>query len=585
MSGGLINTEQGLLFSRVRVAGFYFEHRALPQGTYCRITEEESAMAIVDLATSLSTVHIVGLVALLAVYTLYGAIWRLYFSPIAHIPGPRLAALTWWYEFYYDIILGGQYVFKMIELHKEYGPVIRINPEEVHVGDPEFFPQLFGAGNGRRDRWRFYTKQFAADLSTLSAIDHDLHKLRRAAINPFFSTQSVRNLQPVIEERVDALLTRLHADGKSPDKKPIDILYPFSAFTNDVINEYSFAKCDHLVEDPSYGKPVTDCLLTGTHYGKYIQHYEIILILINLLPEFLSAALVPGWRGFLKTTHDIRAIIASIAVTQHTSRWELDVSHPTIFHALLSSRSLPPHEKCLPRLADEGRTIVQAGTLTTSWALTVATYHLLANPPILSRLRQELVVNIPDPNAVVPLAQLEQLPFLRAVMKETLRHSLGAAGRSARVCPDETLTYTPPDGVGMSYTLPPGVPVGMTTYHTIRNADIYHAPHEFVPERWLDSDKEKIERMERHLTVFMGGARACLGLWLAQAELTLGLAKVWRVWDGEGEGERRGGRMRLWETSMRDVTMAADYFIPIPWRGSKGVRVVLESFGGAKGGA
>jgi hypothetical protein len=33
---------------------------------------------------------------LLAAYTVYGAIWRLYFSPIAHIPGPTLAALTLW---------------------------------------------------------------------------------------------------------------------------------------------------------------------------------------------------------------------------------------------------------------------------------------------------------------------------------------------------------------------------------------------------------------------------------------------------------------------------------------------------------
>jgi hypothetical protein len=36
------------------------------------------------------------LAGLLAAYTVYGAVWRLYLSPIAHIPGPRLAALTLW---------------------------------------------------------------------------------------------------------------------------------------------------------------------------------------------------------------------------------------------------------------------------------------------------------------------------------------------------------------------------------------------------------------------------------------------------------------------------------------------------------
>lgn len=53
--------------------------------------------------------------------TVVEAIRRLYFHPLAHIPGPKLAALTWWYEFYYDVIEPAQYVFKIQEMHKQYG--------------------------------------------------------------------------------------------------------------------------------------------------------------------------------------------------------------------------------------------------------------------------------------------------------------------------------------------------------------------------------------------------------------------------------------------------------------------------------
>ena len=55
--------------------------------------------------------------------TISGTIYRLYFHHLAHIPGPKLAALTWWYEFYFDGIKQGRFVFKIQELHKQYGMV------------------------------------------------------------------------------------------------------------------------------------------------------------------------------------------------------------------------------------------------------------------------------------------------------------------------------------------------------------------------------------------------------------------------------------------------------------------------------
>jgi hypothetical protein len=57
-------------------------------------------------------------------YLLATAIYRLYFSPIARFPGPKLAAVTFWYEFYYDACMGGQYCFKIDELHDTYGKTL-----------------------------------------------------------------------------------------------------------------------------------------------------------------------------------------------------------------------------------------------------------------------------------------------------------------------------------------------------------------------------------------------------------------------------------------------------------------------------
>src|SRR5947207_12148553 len=57
----------------------------------------------------------------LVLYVAGVVLYRLYLSPIARFPGPKLAAATLWYEFYYDYILNGQFGFKIMELHRQYG--------------------------------------------------------------------------------------------------------------------------------------------------------------------------------------------------------------------------------------------------------------------------------------------------------------------------------------------------------------------------------------------------------------------------------------------------------------------------------
>ena len=57
------------------------------------------------------------------VYVVFGAIYRLYFHPLSRFPGPSLAALTRWYEFSYDVITPGQFIWKIESLYERYGTV------------------------------------------------------------------------------------------------------------------------------------------------------------------------------------------------------------------------------------------------------------------------------------------------------------------------------------------------------------------------------------------------------------------------------------------------------------------------------
>lgn len=58
-------------------------------------------------------------------YALGLTVYRLFLSPLAKFPGPKLAALTRKYESYYEAIENYEYLWKIKQMHKKYGKLIQ----------------------------------------------------------------------------------------------------------------------------------------------------------------------------------------------------------------------------------------------------------------------------------------------------------------------------------------------------------------------------------------------------------------------------------------------------------------------------
>jgi hypothetical protein len=136
-----------------------------PQASRSTLLQATIMAALADHVDLQSIVIVTTL--LLALYSCYLTVERLYFSPISGFPGPRLAAATFWYEFYYDFWQHGKYIFEIEEMHKKYGwhnadksntrqsnrmtgPIVRINPEELSISDPDFYSELYVTESKRR---------------------------------------------------------------------------------------------------------------------------------------------------------------------------------------------------------------------------------------------------------------------------------------------------------------------------------------------------------------------------------------------------------------------------------------------------
>ncbi|CAG8887140.1 unnamed protein product [Penicillium nalgiovense] len=162
-------------------------------------------------------------------------IYRLYFSPLAKFPGPRLAAATSLYEFYFDIIRGGQFMFELNRLHDKYGPILRINPHELHIKDPSYYDTVYGGPLNKRDRLPSFT-QTGLPLSTFQTAPHGLHRERRKLLSPFLSTQSVTSLQPLIQEKVDLVCN--HMSRRVGTGEFFDLHSILASFAGDVLSAY-----------------------------------------------------------------------------------------------------------------------------------------------------------------------------------------------------------------------------------------------------------------------------------------------------------------------------------------------------------
>lgn len=62
-------------------------------------------------------------------YLVVRSFYRIFFHPLSHIPGPKLAAISHAYEFYHDAVRGGMYIWEIEKMHQKYGQLLRRLPQ------------------------------------------------------------------------------------------------------------------------------------------------------------------------------------------------------------------------------------------------------------------------------------------------------------------------------------------------------------------------------------------------------------------------------------------------------------------------
>ncbi|KAE8311594.1 cytochrome P450 [Aspergillus transmontanensis] len=507
-----------------------------------------------------ATFNLTVLGGVIVLYSLGLVIYRLYFSPLAKFPGSKLAAATGWYEFYFDYWVGGKYVFEIERMHQVYGPIIRINPHELSIHDPDFYNEIYVTESKRRtNHYDLFARGIGMDVeSHIVTVDHNLHRKRRKPLEPFFSRAGIARLEPVLVEMALKLESRLRQyEGKHT---VITLDHAFSAFSGDTIRRVCFSKDDVgdlFMDHPDFTPDwyyITHNILR--HFPVFTG-FPLIARIVTYIPESILLKAFPQGQSLNRLKDVALQKITHVMNSKETAEFKDTHREVSLFHHIVES-DMPESERSPERLVQEAQVLLSAGTVTTAHTIAFASYYILARSEIKAKLLAELRDAMDGwPERVRTFMDLERLQYLQAIIKESLRLSYGIMHRLPRVSPDLPIQYK-------DFTIPVGTPVGMSSYFMHTDPTVYPEPMTFRPERWLGAIDPA---MHRNYVPFTRGSRNCLGMNLAMAEISLILAVLYRP---------NGLKLELYETDETDVVIAHDFMVPMPKVTSKGVRVLIR---------
>ncbi|RFU73920.1 benzoate 4-monooxygenase cytochrome p450 [Trichoderma arundinaceum] len=420
-------------------------------------------------------------------YLCLRTVYRLYLHPLSHIPGPKLAACTHLYEFFYNVVRPGMFLFEIEKMHQQYGPIVRINPREVHVSDPAFYDEIYASSSRRRDKDVKFVATYALPVSMVATVDHDHHRFRRGILKDFFSRRAVMELSESVNERVQKLMQRL--ERSRIDQSIICLDDAFTALTTDVVTSYCCGKHWSFIEDDGFRVDLRKATADAIEFSHITRFVPWLVYAMSYLSPQVMSIILPGKAALFRFLESF--------LEYGKAGSQLDKRRSMV--ATLADPSLPPKERSYYRLRDETFAILAAGTETTSRVLTVASYYYAMDSTVRATLQAELKQLMPTPDSTPTWLELEQLPYLTAFIYESLRLAYGVTGRLPRVAPTETLRYG-------DYVIPPGTPMSSAAYIVHRDTTVFPDPDAFRPERWIEAAQKgenlkSLAHMELYLAV------------------------------------------------------------------------------------
>ncbi|CAI9629299.1 unnamed protein product [Alternaria burnsii] len=425
-----------------------------------------------------------------------------------------------------------------IKLHEQYGDFVRIGPRTILCSSNRAAKKIYALNSGFVKSDFYIVQQTLAKgvpLKTLfTSTDEAFHSKLRRSVSNAYSMTSLVQFEPLVDSTTTVFLEQLtqrYAD-KAGDLGVVDFGAWLQYYAFDVICELTYSKRMGFVDGGQDVENVISSLEWLLSYAAVIGQVPYLdrLLLKNPIRRWLSA------RGFTPSTPV--AVFATKRIQESGAR-EVEKKMPDQRQARCDflSRFQEAHRKDPDFISQErvlALTVANmfAGSDTTAISLRAIFYNLIRNPDKLAKLRAEfdeldLRGRTAPGNALVAWGDVRELPYLSAVINESLRTHPAAGLPLERIVPAE--------GVQLGDVfIPGGTNIGCSAWTLHLDRDLWGDDSEkWRPERWLEASEQKKAEMKNSMFAFGAGSRTCIGKNVSYLEMYKLVPAVLRSFDIE----------------------------------------------------
>ncbi|EFX05103.1 cytochrome p450 monooxygenase [Grosmannia clavigera kw1407] len=419
---------------------------------------------------------------------------------------------------------------KLYRLHQIH-PVIRTGPNALSFAGGQAIKDIYGHGSPC-NKDTFYSTLAGSHHHLADVVDRPEHARKRKVLSAAYALKNLEDWEFKVADKTERFLRACDRACTKPlpaDTCPdaADLTFDYRQYTNfftlDAIadiglserlgfldqgsDECEAEEMDGVIKRVRFREALHATGLAQTRLVWAAGWYGFNVWASRLLSRRFRQLwrLNTHWNGIVYRRARVRL-----------DRYKAGEPLSDFFQSLMHDRTGRPHALDWGEIVAEVSIMMNAGSDTTALAMVNVMYHLLRHPDVLAKLRIEVDGALQPDEVVAPYQKVKYLPYLRAVLDESLR-----------LTPPTTFGLprrTPPEGVMVgSEHIAGDTTVSISAWVAHRDPVVFPDPERFMPERWLGDEARELQS---GFVAFSTGARGCIGRNISYLEQTVLLASV-----------------------------------------------------------